>query len=346
MGIPLVAGTDFADLDDAAAPPQAIVNQAFVARYAPDGTVIGRRIVSRSVAHVIVGVARTSTYDAFGEAPTPLVLYSYRDRPLAAAEMHLRTRPGTELAMASAIRRARRRPRSEPAGVRRAHAARAHRAEPGAAAHTGADVPGARTAAPAARRDRRLCRRRLRRLAADQRDRRAAGAGGDEPGRRPADRGGDARRHRSGRGRVHDPGRRRWICTWYGAGSATCPCWSACRCCSWRSGPWRRGCRPDARAACSRRASSARSAGLALPCAAVTILREHSISRIYLSACRTRFGSSRPRSSRRWPTPPASPSSRRCATASCPRASCSNCSRSSRPTCPSTSRCCAPSRSS
>ena len=61
--------------------------------------------MSRGVAHVIVGVARTSTYDAFGEAPTPLVLYSYRDRPLAAAEMHLRTRPGTELAMASAIRR-------------------------------------------------------------------------------------------------------------------------------------------------------------------------------------------------------------------------------------------------
>ena len=105
MGIPLVTGTDFTGLDDVAAPPQAIVNQAFVSRYAPDGTIIGRRLVSRGVAHVIVGVARTSTYDAFGEAPTPLVLYSYRDRPLAAAEMHLRTRPGTELAMASAIRR-------------------------------------------------------------------------------------------------------------------------------------------------------------------------------------------------------------------------------------------------
>ena len=105
MGIPLVAGADFADLDDAAAPPQAIVNQAFVSRYAPDGTVIGRRIVSRGVSHVIVGVARTSTYDAFGEAPTPLVLYSYRDRPLAGAEIHVRTRPGTELAMTAAIRR-------------------------------------------------------------------------------------------------------------------------------------------------------------------------------------------------------------------------------------------------
>jgi predicted permease len=105
MGIPLVTGTDFADLEDAAAPAQAIVNQAFVSRFAPDGAIIGRRLVSRDVVYVIVGIARTSTSDAFGEAPTPLVLYSYRDRPLGAAEIHVRTRPGTELAMTSAVRR-------------------------------------------------------------------------------------------------------------------------------------------------------------------------------------------------------------------------------------------------
>ncbi|MEO5822205.1 MAG: ADOP family duplicated permease [Vicinamibacteraceae bacterium] len=105
MGIPLVAGTDLADLDDATAAPQVIVNQAFVARFVPEGEVLGRRLVSRDVSHVIVGIARTSTADAFGEAPAPLVLYSYRDRPLAGAEMHLRTRPGTELAMTAAIRR-------------------------------------------------------------------------------------------------------------------------------------------------------------------------------------------------------------------------------------------------
>jgi len=67
--------------------------------------VLGRRIVSRDVSHVIVGIARTSTSDAFGEAPAPLILYSYRDRPLAAAQMHVRTRPGSELAMTAAIRR-------------------------------------------------------------------------------------------------------------------------------------------------------------------------------------------------------------------------------------------------
>jgi predicted permease len=104
MGIPLIAGTDFADLDDTTAPPQVIVNQAFVTRYVPDGVVLGRRVVSRSVAHVIVGVARTSTSDAFGEAPAPLILYAYRDRPLATAQIHVRTRPGTEVAMTAAIR--------------------------------------------------------------------------------------------------------------------------------------------------------------------------------------------------------------------------------------------------
>jgi putative ABC transport system permease protein len=104
MGIPLLAGTDLADLDDVTAPPQVVVNQAFVARFSSDREVLGRRLRSRDVTHVIVGVARTTTSDAFGEPPTPLVLYNYRDRPLAAAEMHVRARPGTELAIAAAIR--------------------------------------------------------------------------------------------------------------------------------------------------------------------------------------------------------------------------------------------------
>jgi predicted permease len=106
MGIPLLAGSDFAPLDDTAAPPQAIVNDAFVRRYLDGGEAIGRRIETRGVSYVIVGIARTSVYDAFGEPPTPIVLYSYRDRPLASAEIHVRTRPGTETAMTATIRRA------------------------------------------------------------------------------------------------------------------------------------------------------------------------------------------------------------------------------------------------
>jgi predicted permease len=106
MGIALVGGSDLAELDDPAAPPQAIVNQAFVSRYAPGQAVIGRRLVSRGITYVVVGVARTTTSDAFGEPPTPLVFYAFRDRPPAFAEMHVRVRPGSEVAAGAAIRAA------------------------------------------------------------------------------------------------------------------------------------------------------------------------------------------------------------------------------------------------
>ena len=105
MGIPLLAGTDFASLDDTSAPAQCIVNEAFVRRYLDGAEAIGRRIESRGVSHVIVGVAATTVSDAFGEPPTPLVFYSYRDRPLPVAEMHVRTPPGNEAAMAAAVRK-------------------------------------------------------------------------------------------------------------------------------------------------------------------------------------------------------------------------------------------------
>ena len=40
----------------------------------------------------IVGIARDSTYDAFGEAAAPAIFFSYRDRPQMQGELHLRTR--------------------------------------------------------------------------------------------------------------------------------------------------------------------------------------------------------------------------------------------------------------
>ena len=49
MGIPLLAGSDFAPLDDTVAPPQAIVNDAFVRRYLDGGEAIGRTIEARGV---------------------------------------------------------------------------------------------------------------------------------------------------------------------------------------------------------------------------------------------------------------------------------------------------------
>ena len=105
MGIPIVAGQDFADLADTAAPPQAIVNQEFVRRFANGVEPIGRRIQTRGNTYVIAGVAHDSVSEAFGEPPTPVLYLSYRDRPSIAGEIHVRTRAGAETLLAPEVQR-------------------------------------------------------------------------------------------------------------------------------------------------------------------------------------------------------------------------------------------------
>jgi predicted permease len=105
MGLPLVAGRDFADLRDPAAPPQVVVNQAFVRRYLEGADAVGRRVETRGRAYTITGVVRDSLYNAFGEPPTPILYFSLRDRPSASSEIHLRTRAGAETTIASDLRR-------------------------------------------------------------------------------------------------------------------------------------------------------------------------------------------------------------------------------------------------
>ncbi|HKW09039.1 MAG TPA: ABC transporter permease [Gemmatimonadaceae bacterium] len=104
MGIPLREGHDFASLSDVTAPPQVIVNDAFVQKYLAGSQAIGRRIESRGKTYVIIGVARTSLYDSFGERPMPAMYFSYRDRPMATGEIHVYASRGVEQ-FASEMRR-------------------------------------------------------------------------------------------------------------------------------------------------------------------------------------------------------------------------------------------------
>ncbi len=104
MGIPILMGEDFADLLDGTAPPQAIVNEAFVHRYLPRLAPLGRQLQTRDRTFVIVGVVRTSMSDAFGEPPTPVIYLSYRDSPASAGEMHVRTSAGGEAALTPRLR--------------------------------------------------------------------------------------------------------------------------------------------------------------------------------------------------------------------------------------------------
>lgn len=105
MGIPLRAGTDFADLTDASAPSQAVVNEEFVRRYLDGAEAVGRRLQARGRSYVITGVVRNSLYNAFGEPPTSIIYFSYRDTPTRVGEMHVRTRAGDETALALDVRR-------------------------------------------------------------------------------------------------------------------------------------------------------------------------------------------------------------------------------------------------
>ena len=105
MGIPFRTGRDFAEFNDPAAPPQAIVNEEFVSRYLENAEPLGRRITARGLNYVIAGVVRNSTYDSFGETAAPIIYRSYRDRPAPMGEIHLRTRVGSEMLLASDLRR-------------------------------------------------------------------------------------------------------------------------------------------------------------------------------------------------------------------------------------------------
>ena len=106
MNIPIVSGRDFADMADRTLPPQVIVNEEFARRYIATADPIGRRLTSGDQAYTIAGVVKNSTYDAFGEPPTPAFFFSWRDRPRWLGEIHLRARPGSETMLASEVQRA------------------------------------------------------------------------------------------------------------------------------------------------------------------------------------------------------------------------------------------------
>lgn len=105
MDIALRAGSDFAALEDVTTSPQVIVNDAFVRRYLAGAEPLGRRLEARGRTYVITGVVANSLYNAFGEPPTAIIYFSYRDGPPPLGEIHLRTRVGAEAALAPEVRR-------------------------------------------------------------------------------------------------------------------------------------------------------------------------------------------------------------------------------------------------
>ena len=106
MGIPLLQGTDFAAQPAPGLRPQVIVNEEFVRRFLERGEPLGRTVQNRDRVYTICGVVRNSLYESFDEAPTPIVYFSFRDRPASAGEIHLQTADGSETLLAGDLRRA------------------------------------------------------------------------------------------------------------------------------------------------------------------------------------------------------------------------------------------------
>jgi predicted permease len=111
MRSPLARGRDLTEAD-AGGPGVVVVNEAFVRRYWPGQSGLGRRVlVPRSVAGrdeqapmEVVGVARDGKYDTLGEEPTPFVFYAHG--PLYEAEVSVLLRAsGSPAALAGAVRR-------------------------------------------------------------------------------------------------------------------------------------------------------------------------------------------------------------------------------------------------
>jgi hypothetical protein len=94
MGILLLEGNDFAEMQDKAAPAQAIVNEEFVRRYLNGADAIGRSLQARARSFTIIGVARNAVYNSFGEPAQPAMQ----------GELHLKTRTGNETALTSEAR--------------------------------------------------------------------------------------------------------------------------------------------------------------------------------------------------------------------------------------------------
>jgi predicted permease len=82
MGIPLVAGREFSDRDITGAPKVAVVNEAFVKRYAAAGNLLGKHLAfgggdKIKLDREIVGIARDIKYNDLREQAKPFIYVPY-----------------------------------------------------------------------------------------------------------------------------------------------------------------------------------------------------------------------------------------------------------------------------
>ena len=93
MGIPLVAGRDFAENDRDISTPVAIINDTMAAKYWPNQDPLGKRFqLPQGKAFLqVVGVAKTTNYQTLGEPPQPCVYIPLRQNYADSMNLYLRS---------------------------------------------------------------------------------------------------------------------------------------------------------------------------------------------------------------------------------------------------------------
>jgi predicted permease len=104
MGIPLVAGREFARADDEKAALVAVVNETMAHRYWQGRSPLGQRLQLKGRWMQVVGIAKDSKYSSVREKPTPFFFVPLRQNSLRGSVLNIRT-PLAPQTMATAIAR-------------------------------------------------------------------------------------------------------------------------------------------------------------------------------------------------------------------------------------------------
>jgi predicted permease len=93
LGIPVLAGRDFADSDTATSPHVGIINEQFAKRFFPNQNPLGHTIGTDDGRYqmTVVGVVRDHKYRSIDEEPIPMAWYMYAQIPMTGA-MHVEMR--------------------------------------------------------------------------------------------------------------------------------------------------------------------------------------------------------------------------------------------------------------
>jgi len=98
LGVPILAGRDFADSDTAASPHVGIINEEFARRFLPDQNPLGHTIGTDDGTYqmTVVGVVKDHKYRSIDEEPIPMAWYMYAQIPMTGpmtVEMRVQGQP-------------------------------------------------------------------------------------------------------------------------------------------------------------------------------------------------------------------------------------------------------------